>query len=150
MVVADDEVNAEGARLFHPLDGFYAAVERDDEGVAPLMGVLDTLARDTVTLIETVGDVEAEAVGGRRHAAEGLVDKGDGRDPVDVIIAVDEDALAVIERALDPVHRAVHVAHEERVMQGTKIRVEEIVCRLGRIDASLNQEARDDWGYANL
>jgi hypothetical protein len=94
VVVADDEVHAALVGVGHLVDGFDAAVERDDERDAAADGVVDALERDAVALIVAVGDVVFDR---RGVGAEEFVDQRHGRCAVHVVIAINHDPLLVAQ-----------------------------------------------------
>ena len=137
VVVADDEVDAQRAGIGDLVDGLDAAVEHDDESDAHLGGVVHPLARDAVSLVVAVGDVEVHV---RVELAQETVDQRYGRAAVDVVVAVDHDAFLAPHGLVEAVDGGVHVVHQERVGQFGELGAEE-TARLGRRrDAAAHEE----------
>ena len=78
--------------------------------------------REAVAVLEAVGDEEARL--DALALQEGEHHRRRGR-PVDVVVAVDEHALAVADGAGDALGGGVHVAHLERVVEAAERRAEE-------------------------
>ncbi len=89
--------------------GSDAAVDGDDELAFVGDGVLEGVEDDALFEGVAVGDV-VEDVGA--DEAEELGEEGGGGDPVDVVIAVDEDVLFVFEGFEDAVDGFVHIGEE--------------------------------------
>ena len=114
VVVADDEVDAAGLGVGDLFYGLDAAVEHYDEPDAALGGVVYALAGDAVPLLVAGGDVVLD-VG--VVVLEILVDERYGGSAVDVVVAVDHDALLGAHGLVEAVHGLVHAGHKEGVVQ---------------------------------
>ncbi len=114
VVVADDEVEPARARVRGLLDGRDAAVDGDHEARPSLDGDVEACGTEAVAVLEAVRDEEACVDALRRE--ERQQHRRRGR-PVDVVVAVDEHALAGADGPHDALGRGVHVAHPERVVQ---------------------------------
>lgn len=108
VMVCDDEIDAELARqrrLFHGRD---AAVDADDDLGAIRSQRPERRRVQAVTLLVAIGDVRTD------HDAE-LPERahqnGRTRDAVDVVVPVDDDALASRERTTDPLDRTIQIEH---------------------------------------
>ena len=113
VVIRDDDVQAEltGTRdLGHGGD---AAVDGDDEVDAVGRELLDRLEREAVALVEAARKAPLD-IGAELPQDE----NADGRrgDPVDVVVAVNTDPLAVGDGLPDPLHRDRHVTERQRVV----------------------------------
>ena len=139
VVVADDEVDAEAARVFDLLDGLDAAVERYHEGAAGAVGVVDALGRDAVSFVVSVGNVEVEPVDVEMRAQE-RVDQRHRCGPVHVIVAVDQDALVAGGGQVDALDGRLHVFHQERVVLLAQVGSEERAGIVERRDATLDEQ----------
>src|SRR5215212_11083021 len=97
-MVGDDDVEAELPRATNLVHGGDAAVDPQHEPAAFLGEPLERRAADAVALVETAGQVPLDV------GAE-LAQHEDGEhrraDPVDVVVAVDTDALAARDRRAD-------------------------------------------------
>ena len=137
VVVADDEVDAQRAGIGDFVDGLDAAVEHDDKSDAHFGGVVHSLARDAIPLVIAVGDVEVHV---RIELAQETVDQRHGGAAVDVVVAVDHDALLPPHGLVEAVDGRVHVVHQERIGQFGELGAEE-TARLGRRrDATVHEE----------
>ncbi len=114
VVVADDEVEPFRLRIGRLLHGRNPTVEGDDERGAALHGHVDPDLAEPVAVLEPVGDEERRFDALR--AEERQHHRRRGR-PVHVVIAVDEDALALSDGASDPLDRQPHVPHQVRVVE---------------------------------
>ena len=142
VVVADDEVHAALVGVGHLVDGFDAAVERDDECDATADGVVDALERDAVALIVAVGDVVFDR---RGVGAEEFVDQRHGRCAVHVVIAINHDPLLVAQSLVEALDSLEHVGHQEGVVQVAEVGVEVVEGLVGGGDTSLHEQQADDW-----
>ena len=114
MVVGDDHLEAERLRLGDLLDGGDAAVDGEHEPAAVVGEPLERLPRDAVALLEAARQVPLDL---RAELAERQDGERGGADPVDVVVAVDADALAGGDRGADPLDGDGHVAEQERVVR---------------------------------
>ena len=141
VVVGDDEVDAELARPERRLGAADAAVHRDDERDAFGVQPLDRRRLQAVAVAHPFGnevhDVAAEQL---ERAAQ---DDG-GRDAVDVVVAVDGDALLARDGGQDAIDRDLHVGQRHRVVQVLERGVEEPRRALGIVEPALAQQARHD------
>ena len=114
MVVGDDHVDPEPAGLVDLGDGGDAAVDREDELHAVLGEPRDRRRGDAVALLEPArevpDDVGAELPQRQRRERRGA-------DPVDVVVAVDADPLAPLDRGAEPLDGRGHVTEQERVVR---------------------------------
>ena len=137
MVVADNHLQALAAGVFDLVDGLDAAVERDDELEAAVRGPVDALVGHAVALVVAVGNVEIHLVG---ETLDEGIDQRDGGRAVHVIVAVDQDLLAGGDGAVQPLHRLVHVLHQEGIVEGVQRRAEEGARLLESLDAALDKQ----------
>src|SRR2546425_2352170 len=141
VVVGDDEIDAELAREQGLAHGGDAAVDGHDDA-RPVRGELaERLAVEAVALLVAVRDVRADD---RAELAERR--DGDRRagDAVDVVVPVDDDALASRERTMEALERPVHIAHRRALLRGDPGRQE--VGHLRRADAPPGEDPRDERG----
>ena len=67
---------------------------------------------------------------------------------VDVVVAVDGDPLAALDRSEQAVHSDRQVGHEERVVELIEVRIEKLNRSLRTRDATEDKQACDDAGGA--
>ena len=114
MVVGDDDIHAE---LAGPRDGLGrrdAAVDGQQQARAGRRELLDARDRDAVAVLEATGQ---EGLDLGAEQAEHLHRERRRADAVDVVVAVDDDAAAGGDRALDERAGLRHVPERERVVQ---------------------------------
>ena len=114
MVVTDDEVYPAFGGILHLVHRLDATVQGDNQRAPMLRSVVNTAERDAVAFQITVGDIVVQVFAKR---VEELVHQRHCRRTVHVIVSVDEYLLALCHRAVDAVHRFLHVFHQIRVMQ---------------------------------
>ena len=114
VVIGDDDVHAEFARDPDLRRCRYARVNRNDEAAAFLRKTAQRAFGYAVALSGTAGDEVADvrAAGGQIE-----IEAGRGGHAVDVVVAVDDDALLCLDGRDDAFHRAVHVLHEKRIVK---------------------------------
>ncbi len=122
-----------------------AAIDRDDELCAFRSKSRNRLDIRAVALRDPVGDVD-----------DGLAATGDevfakqsrAAGAVDVVVAEDRDALALLDRALQPLGRRRHVAHDEGIGHELPERRIEIALDRLRLDPPPRQHTRDQFVLA--
>ena len=146
MVVGDDQVDAQRGRIGRLVHRRDAVVHRDDEGIAFVVDLVDGPFGQAVAVPLPAGQHTFDAAA---QALELLVQQGGRSHPVHVVIAVDDDGLALFQGAADAGHRLVHVLHLERVAEGVLPRQEgQGLLRLGH--ATGGQQPRQQGGLLHL
>ena len=116
VVIGDDDLEAARARRLDLRHGRDPAVDREDEPAAVVREALERLAADAVALLEAARQVPVD-VGA--EVAEHRDGERGRADPVDVVVAVDADALASRRSPRgSPSHASSTCAEEERVVAG--------------------------------
>ena len=113
-MVANDEIDSETVGIVHPVHRFDAAIECNNQRAAFLFGGIDTFLRDAVPFRITVRDIINKVI---RLCLEERVHERHGSRSVHVIIAIDHDALMVVNGSAKPVNGCAHILHQERVVQ---------------------------------
>ena len=147
VVVADDEVDAPLLGVCYLVDGLDAAVEHDDEFHTCLCCVVYALSAYSVSLALAVGYVVVD-VG--IELLQKLVHQCDGCAAVDVVVAVDHDALLASHGVVQPVDGYVHVVHQEWIDKLVEHGSEESLGRAFRLDASLYEQFGHDGAHADF
>src|SRR6266540_3922601 len=146
VMVGDDHVQPELARvvnLFHRGD---AAIDREDQTAAFLGQTLERLPADAVALVEPARQMPFDL---RSELAQ-YEDGEHGRaDAVDVVVTVDADALACRNRSSYVLNRPLHVAEQVGVVQG-QLAGQEGPRLLGVAVAAPDEHARRDLVEAEL
>ena len=102
VVVRDDQVDAELARPPRRFDAADAAVDRNDQRHAVGLQPLDGCRLEAVAVAQPLGD-EMDDVAAEH--LERATEDHRRRDAVDVVVAVNGDALAAGDGLLEPLHR---------------------------------------------
>ena len=145
MVVANDVVDTLLFGIGHLFGRFDAAIERDHKAHSLACGVVYTLDRHAITLVITVGNIEPQVV--VSQPSEEGVDQRYGRRSVHIVVAINHNLLTVFDGTFDSLHSAIHILHQERIVQLFELRVEESVCFLNGVYASLYKQVRQHRGY---
>ena len=147
MVVADDEVDAQTLGIGYLVDGLDTAVQYYDELDAFFGCIVQCLLTDTISLFVTIGNVIFDV---RIELLQEFIHQSYRRTSIDVVVAVDHDALFAPHSIVEPVYSHVHVVHQERINQLVKHRTEETLSRALRFDASLNKEVGEYRTHADF
>ena len=122
MMVTDNEVDAQTLGIGHLFNGLDATVENDDQLYSVFVGIVYSFLAHTISLFIAVGDIIFD-VGIK--LLQKPVDKSHSRAAVNIIVAIDQNALLAAHSIVEPVDRHIHVLHEERVVKVGKLRMEE-------------------------
>ena len=139
VVVGDHGVDAERARVRDGLGRGDAAVHGDDQRAAAALGLVDGIDGQPVAVLDAVRDAVLDA---RAQLLERAVEQERRGDAVDVVVALDEDALAAPRRRPGCARRRLEVAHLARVVQVVERRIEEPPRRILARDAAVHQRVR--------
>ena len=145
-MVGDDHVEAELARMPNLVDGGDAAIDCQDETASLPGESLQRLAADAVALVEAARQMPFH-VGAELAQHEQREHRG--ADAVDVVVAVDADALTRRDRRADLRNGHVHVAEQERIVQ-RQLAGEEGSRLLGVAVAAPDEHACRDLAEAKL
>ena len=113
------------------------AIRGDDEPRPAPFRHVHAPCREAVSVPNAVGD-EIRDLPAQAH--EGRGQEGRGGDPVHVVIAVDQDGLALVDRLPDPRRGAVHVAHGEGVQEPIQAGFKEILNVRRTAEAAIGQK----------
>ena len=136
-MVADYEVDAALCGIAYLLDGFYAAVEDDDQLYPLTLGIVDARQGDAVAFVVASGDV-VFYIG--VELSEKLVDERHRSGAVDIVVAVDHDPLLSAHCFVEAPDSLVHVGHEKGIVHVGQRRIEEAVGFVNGRYASLHKE----------
>ena len=122
VMVGDDQVHAQPPGGLGRSESPDAHVHADDEPDARRGGLLDDVVAHVVAVADAVRNMEF-----RRTAAEldGGLEDYDCGGAIDVVVAVDEDRLLVLDGGFDPVNRRLHTGHEVWRVQVSKFGIKE-------------------------
>ena len=113
VVVGNDDLEPGGAGLGDLLGGGDPAVDGQDEPAALAREPPESLPRDAVALLETARQVPFHL---RPEATQDEDGERGRADPIHVVVAVDADAPALLDRRADRAACLLHVAQQERVV----------------------------------
>ena len=95
--------------------------------------------RDAIPLLVAVGDVGVDV--GIILRKE-LIHECHGGTSVHVVVAIDEDSLLVGKGAIQPIHSALHIVHEEGIVEVGELRTEEAPHLAPRRKSSFYEQLR--------
>src|SRR3954469_17386480 len=98
MMIRNDQIHPALACDLPLLDGGDPAVDGDDHLRALVTDLRDRFGIEPVPLVDAMGDVEAY---GAAERFDGVPEDRGGGDAVDVVVAVDDDPLAIANRLRD-------------------------------------------------
>ena len=136
-MVADDEINTLLLRINNLFYGFNTTIQSNGQRYTLAGREVNTLDRDAVTVIITVGDVENKVL--VTYLPEELINQRNRCGTVHVVVAIHHDHLIVCDGALDTLHCAIHILHQEGIMQICKLRVKEPIGLFYGVYASLHK-----------
>ena len=147
VVIADDNLNALGAGIFHFVDGLDPAVQRDNQADPVVRGPVQRLVRQAVAFVVAIRNVKL-------YFGRELFDKGIdlcySRGAVYVIVSVHQDFFTGSDGRVQAFHRLVHVCHEEGVMEVLQAGTEEGTGLLKGGHAALDKQRGQHPVYAEL
>ena len=134
------EVDAELACAPRRLGTADAAVDRDDQPHPLGVQAVDRRRLQAVAIAHPLGD-EVDHVSAE-HLERAPEDDG-RRDPVDVVVAVNRDALSSRDGLFDPFDSPRHIREQERVVKMIQRRLEESRGRVWVTQPAQAQQTRD-------
>jgi hypothetical protein len=140
VVVGDDHVEPEALRFPHLDVRGDPTVDGEHEAVPVSGQTLQRLARDPVPFVEAAREVPVD-VG--TEVAQARDRQGGRADAVDVVVAVDADALARVDRGAEAVARGRRVAEQRRIVP-RRLCGEERPCGLGVAVPAPDEDAGGD------
>ena len=93
--------------------------------------------RDTTALVVAIRNVIIQA---RRVGTKILVHQRYGRRPIHVVIAIHQNFFLISQCLVQPIHRFLHVGHQEWIVQVAQTGLEESLGFVRRGNASLNKQ----------
>ena len=118
-----------------------AAVERDEQARSLRCQPPDRLRVEAVALHQPVRHVRHHVAA--RRPQERRQQRGRGH-AVDVVVAVERDAVTALERALDDLHCVCHPSHQERIREIRQPRPQELLGRRRVAQPAAGEHARRD------
>ena len=143
VVVGDDDVHAQFFGQRRHVHGVDAAIHGDEQ-VGVLRQRAHGLLVEAVALAVAVGQVGANV---RAQRCQVQVEDGRGGDAVHVVIAVDADAFARLQRRAHALHGPAHVREQQRVVEQFLAGGEEGARLGGGGDAALHEDRVQQPGH---
>src|SRR5574344_332721 len=147
MVIAYYELHTPFFGIFHLFYRLNSAIERDYKSEFILNRPINTLIRDTITLIITVRYIVINLTGQRTHKG---VKKSYCSCPINIIITIYENILIIFYSLVKPLYRNLHITHKERIMKLGEIGTKEVSGTIKRCNTSLHQKISQDLIYAEF
>ena len=147
MVVAHDDVDAAFGCVVQGFEILGSAVERDHQGEAVFRSKSNALHADAVPFFVAMRDVGFHL---SSNAFEVAGDHGNGGGPVDIVIAVNEDAFFVFDGLVEAHHGLLHVFHEQGVVHRREGRIEEAQDVFLLLKPTLNQQGSNQMGQPSV
>ena len=138
VMVTDDEVYSALTCIGYLLHSLDAAVEHNHQSHARLSGIIHTLARHSVTLLISVGDVIVD-IG--IILLQESIHQCNGCASVHIVVSIHQDALLTAKSSIEPGHCLVHILEQERVKQFGELRAKEGTGFLCSGDTTFEQES---------
>ena len=69
-----------------------------------------------------------------------LIDKGYSRTAVNIIVTIYHDTFLTSHGIIEPIHRDIHILHQERIDKVIELRTEKALCRRFRRYSTLNKK----------
>src|SRR6266545_7013886 len=142
VVVGDDEIHAERPRERGLADRCHPAVHRYDDARAIGSELTQRQFVQAISLLVPVRDVGRDP---DAELAEGADEDGRSGDAGDVVVPIDDDALASRERTTEPLDRAIEIEHRGTVLDGS---CRDEIGHRRKLDAAGREDARDQRRYA--
>ena len=136
-MVADDEVDAFFLGILNLFDCLDSAIEHNNQLHADFGSVVDTFHWNAISFLVTGGDIVFHI---RIKIKEILIHKCYGSCSVNVVVAIHHNFLLQPHGIIKPLHRFVHILHEEWVVHLWHWWVEELLHFVPSLDASLHQQ----------
>ena len=136
-MVADDHVYTLRLGIFDLLVRLDAAVKGDDQPEAAVACPVDAFVGKAVTFVVAVRDIEIHL---RGISLQERIYEGYSCGSVHIIVPVHQDLLFGCYGFPHPVHRNVHILHQEWVVEVLEAGAEERACLLEGLDASFDEQ----------
>jgi hypothetical protein len=141
MVVENDDVEPEPCGLLERLEADRPAIDGDDE-IGPLrLKLPHRFDIGAVALADPIGDVDERLA---PDFLEIFAEQGRRTGAVDVVVAEDGDALAMLERVCEPRGGGLHVDHLARVRHQVAQRRLEMALDRVEVDSSAGENAGEE------
>ena len=139
MVVGDDQIDSDHARMLCLLGCRYAAVNADDKAHALLVQAIDRGVIKPIALADAVGDIR---IAFEAAAAQPIGQQAGRCYAVNVVIAVNGDRLVLRDGAFYALDRLVHILEQHRVAQKLCAAVKEAFGFLNAADPTRAEHRR--------
>ena len=124
-----------------------SAVDTNDQLVAFFGRVFDHLGFQAVAFFQAAGQVEFRSASQHLQSA---LQHDDGCNPIDVIIAIDQDSFPALDRLEHARNHPVHVFHQEGIMKLGELRAKESSRLFGGIEPAVEKQPGSQFGDTDL
>ena len=108
MVVTNHEVDTKRRSIFNFFDGLKSTVQCNNELEAILSCVINSLNRNTITLVITIGDIKFYIV---MELLQELIYQRDRSSSINVVISIDQDLFIMTHGFCKSFYSFVHIGH---------------------------------------
>src|SRR5258705_7771661 len=122
VMVADNEVQADGLRVKRFVRGTDATIHGDDKFYSVRFERVQRLYIEAISFIEAIRDVAAHI---SSQCLKGMDEQRCSSDSIHIVIAIDRNQLAMIERVANPIHCCTHANQLEWIGIGIWLSLEE-------------------------
>ncbi len=137
MVVTDDKIDPPLSGIRHFFGGFDPAVERNNQADASFPGIINRFVRHPVAFGITIRNVEQDPVMPLR--TQKRVQQRNRGCTVHIIVSINHDGFALMDRPIDAVDHFPHIFHQEGVMEVFQSGIKELPCFFVCFNATLNK-----------
>ena len=113
------------------------AIENDNQLHTTLIRHINSLAAYTISLLIAIRDIVFNI---RIVQTKELIDKGNSRTSVNIIVTIYHDTFLTSHGIIKPIHRDIHILHQERIDEVIELRTEKALCRRFRRYSTLNKK----------
>src|SRR5690348_5653528 len=136
-MISNDQIQPNAARGFSCTKSANPGIDADHQTDAIGRGTLDDIVFHSVAVSNAVGNVKLRT---STDDLNGFFENDDRGSAVDVVIAVDQNALAIRNRRLNTYYGFVHPLHQVRRVQMLELRIEKLLRSIGVLYAASDQQ----------
>ena len=126
MVITDNEVYAQCLGILYLLMSLYSTIKNDNQLHTILIRHVNSLATHSISLLIAIRDIVFYV--GIVKTKE-LIDEGYSRTAVNIIVTIYHDTFLTPHGIIEPIHRDIHILHQERIDKVIELRTEKALCR---------------------
>ncbi len=114
MMIANDEIDAFLFGIRNLIDGFDAAVKRNNKFYTCAHSIIDSLKRYAVPFIVPIRNIIIDII---CYSAQKLVNQRNGRCAIDIVISINQNSLLVPNSSFNASDCHFHVGQQKWIMQ---------------------------------